>query len=90
MYVVFLDGSGNTGLNLSDPTTTLYVLMGLAVHGSAIRSLEDEMSAILARHFGAASRAPGFECKGSDLYRGQGPCAAMAPGHPSRRWKLAH
>ena len=79
MYLVFLDGSGNTGLNLSDPTTTLYVLMGLAVHGSAIRALEDDMSAVLATHFGATCRAPGFECKGSDLYRGQGPCAAMAP-----------
>ena len=79
MYLVFLDGSGNTGLNLSDPTSTLYLLMGLAADGGAIRRMEDEMSAILATHFGPASRAPGFECKGSDLYRGQGPCAAMSP-----------
>jgi hypothetical protein len=79
MYLVFLDGSGNTGLNLSDPTTTLYLLMGLAAHGDAVRALEDAMSAILEERFGPASRAPGFECKGSDLYRGQGPCAAMGP-----------
>ena len=79
MYLVFLDGSGNTGLNLTHPTSTMYLLMGLAVHGNRVRALEDEMTAVLASHFGSASHAPDFECKGSDLYRGQGPCAAMAP-----------
>ena len=53
--------------------------MGLAVHGNRVRALEDEMTAVLAAHCGAACHAPGFECKGSDLYRGQGPCVAMAP-----------
>jgi hypothetical protein len=79
MYLVFLDGSGNTGLNLTHPTSTVYLLMGLAVHGNRVRALEDEMTAILASHFGPASHAPDFECKGSDLYRGHGPCVAMAP-----------
>jgi hypothetical protein len=79
MYLVFLDGSGNTGLNLSHPTSTVYLLMALAVHGRTARRLEDAMAAVLERRFGAASRAPGFECKGSDLYRGEGPCAALPP-----------
>jgi hypothetical protein len=79
MYLVFLDGSGNTGLNLSHPTSTVYLLMALAVHGRAARGLEDAMTAVLERRFGAESRAPRFECKGSDLYRGQGPCAALPP-----------
>jgi hypothetical protein len=34
---------------------------------------------VLARHFGDACRRPGFECKWSDLYRGEGPCAGMRP-----------
>jgi hypothetical protein len=79
MYMVFLDGSGNTGLNLSHPTSTVYLLMALAVHGRAARRLEDAMAGVLDRRFGAASRAPGFECKGSDLYRGEGACAALPP-----------
>jgi hypothetical protein len=79
MYLVFLDGSGNTGLNLSHPTSTVYLLMALAVHGRAARGLEDAMTAVLERRFGPESRAPRFECKGSDLYRGQGPCAALPP-----------
>ena len=79
MYLVFLDGSGNTGLNLSHPTSTVYLLMALAVDGRTARGLEDAMTAILHGRFGPACRTPGFECKGSDLYRGQGPCAAMPP-----------
>jgi hypothetical protein len=79
MYLVFLDGSGNTGLNLSHPTSTVYLLMALAVHGRAARGLEDAMTSVLERRIGAVSREPRFECKGSDLYRGQGPCASMPP-----------
>lgn len=81
MYLVFLDGSGNTGLNLTHPTSTTYLLMGLAVHGNRIRALEDEMGAVHGSHFGPASHAPDFECKGSDLYRGPG----SLRGHGARR-----
>ncbi|HKP77252.1 MAG TPA: DUF3800 domain-containing protein [Longimicrobiaceae bacterium] len=79
MYLVFLDGSGNTGMNLSDPTATIYLLMGLAAHANTVRAIEDAMTDVLASRFGAACRVPGFECKGSDLYRGQGTCASMPP-----------
>jgi Protein of unknown function (DUF3800) len=79
MYLVFIDGSGNTGMDLAHPTSTSYVLMALAVHGRRARALEDDATALLARAFGDDVKRPGFECKGSDLYRGQGPCAAMRP-----------
>jgi hypothetical protein len=79
MYLVFLDGSGNTGLNLTEPTSPVYLLMGLIAHGNGVRAIESAMNDVLALRFGAATRAPGFECKGSNLYRGDGPCAAMAP-----------
>ena len=79
MYLVLLDGSGNTGLRLDHPTSTAYYLAGLAVHGNRARALEDAATALLAMRFGPESRRPGFECKGSDLYRGEGPCAGMRP-----------
>jgi hypothetical protein len=79
MYLVLLDGSGNTGLHLDHPTSTAYYLVALAVHGRRARALEDAATALLAARFGAECRRPGFECKGSDLYRGEGPCKAMRP-----------
>ncbi|HET7463202.1 MAG TPA: DUF3800 domain-containing protein [Longimicrobium sp.] len=79
MYLVFTDGSGNTGMQLDHPTSTSYHLVALAVHGSRARALEDDATNVLARYFGDQCRCPGFECKGSDLYRGQGPCATMRP-----------
>ena len=53
--------------------------MALAVDSRSARAMEDAVTAVLARRFGEASRARGFECKGSDLYRGEGPCAALPP-----------
>jgi hypothetical protein len=79
MYLVFIDGSGHTGHNLDTPTVPHYHLCAIAVHGRKARSLEDAASAVLEKAFGAASREPRFECKGSDLYRGEGPCRRMAP-----------
>ena len=79
MYLVFIDGSGNTGMDLAHPTSTAYYLVALAVHGSCARALEDAATELLVRRFGEGCRRAGWECKGSDLYRGQGPCAGMAP-----------
>jgi Protein of unknown function (DUF3800) len=79
MYLVFIDGSGNTGMDLAHPTSTAYYLVALAVHGKHARALEDAATELLVRHFGEECRRPGFECKGSDLYRGSGPCAGMSP-----------
>ena len=79
MRLIFLDGSGNTGRDLSQPGVSVYYLMALVVSGARARALEDAVSETLVRRFGARCREPGFECKGSDMYRGEGPCAAMPP-----------
>jgi hypothetical protein len=79
MYLVFLDGSGNTGMQLDHPTSTAYYLVALAVHGDRARGLEDDVTGVLEKHFGPECRRPRFECKGSYLYRGEGPCTAIAP-----------
>lgn len=78
MYLIYIDGSGNTGLQLNHPTSTIHYLLGLAIPAARARALEDEVTSVLAAHFGAACRAPGFECKGSDMYRGEGPCEKMS------------
>jgi hypothetical protein len=78
MYLVFLDGSGNTGADLTHPTITIHYLLALMIPGESARSLEDEVSDVLVNWFGReVCNAPGFECKGSDMYRGEGPCATM-------------
>lgn len=77
MHLFFLDGSGNTGNDLAHPTSTAYFLLALAVPGDRARALEDVATAVLQRAFGDACARPGFECKGSDLFRGEGPCRAM-------------
>lgn len=79
MRLIFLDSSGNTGRDLSQAAVSVYYLMALAVPGDQARALEDQMGQVLTRAFGAACREPRFECKGSDLYRGEGPCSRMGP-----------
>lgn len=79
MYLVFLDGSGNTGLNLTHPTSTTYLLMGLAVHGNRIRALEDEMGAV----HGLPLRA-GEPCAG---LRVQGERPVSRARVPARPWR---
>jgi hypothetical protein len=79
MYLIFLDGTGNTGTDLTHPTNTIHYLLGLAIPGENARALEDQVTAVLHGCFGDRCRAPGFECKGSDMYRGEGPCAPMSP-----------
>lgn len=80
MYLIFMDGSGNTGSNLTNVDLPIHYILGLAVPGNQARPLEDAATRILEAAFGAvACRVPGFECKGSDMYRGEGPCRAMSP-----------
>jgi hypothetical protein len=79
MYLIFMDGSGNTGDDLTHPILTVHYILGLVIPGHVARALEDAATGVLERRFGVACRARGFECKGSDMYRGEGPCAAMSP-----------
>lgn len=79
MYLIFLDGSGNTGTDLRHATSTIHYLLALMIPGGNARALEDRISEVLIGRFGrAACRAPRFECKGSDMYRGEGPCSTMS------------
>ncbi|HEU0053317.1 MAG TPA: DUF3800 domain-containing protein [Longimicrobium sp.] len=79
MYLFYLDASGNTRLNLAHAPVPFYFLMALAVPGERARALEDSVTRTLAARFGDRCRVPGFECKGSDLFRGEGPCAGIRP-----------
>ncbi|HEU0013842.1 MAG TPA: DUF3800 domain-containing protein, partial [Longimicrobium sp.] len=80
MYLVFLDSSGNTGRDLAHPTSAVYYLLALAVPTAQARRLEDAITGVLRARFGSACLDTAFECKGADMYRGEGPCAAMPPG----------
>jgi Protein of unknown function (DUF3800) len=79
MYLIFFDGTGNTGAQLDHPTNTIHYLVGLAIPSNRARALEDDVTAVLTGRFAGACRAQGFECKGSDMYRGEGPCTHMRP-----------
>jgi hypothetical protein len=79
MYLIFLDGTGNTGADLTHPTNTIHYLVGLAIPSDRARALEDAVTGVLEAQFGAACHGARFECKGSDMYRGEGPCAQVKP-----------
>lgn len=79
MHLIFLDSSGNTGQDLAHPTSSTYFLLALCIPGDHARRLEDQVTQILRQSFGTTCEQPGWECKGSDLYRGEGPCGGMPP-----------
>jgi hypothetical protein len=78
MYLIYLDGTGNTGARLDHPTNTVHYIVGLAVPGGAARALENDVAGVLRDAFGDAIDETAFECKGSDMYRGEGPCERMS------------
>jgi hypothetical protein len=84
MYLIYMDGTGNTGARLDHPTSTVHYIVGLAIPGDSARALENDVTLVLRPRFGDRVDEPGFECKGSDMYRGEGPCARMPPGERVR------
>lgn len=71
MHLIYIDESGNTGINLSDPQQPVFVLGALVVHESLWQIIEAELEAAIKAccPFIADSEA---EIHGGDLRQGTG------------------
>ncbi len=73
MHLIYLDESGNTGLNLNDPAQPVFVLCAMAVDEHVWQPLEQALAATVQSRFPAQSADPTFEIHASDLRNGTGP-----------------
>jgi hypothetical protein len=72
MYLVYLDESGNSGLNLHDPQQPLFALCAMVVDEGNWKALESDLKSCLDTHFGNWKSVHGFEVHAADLRRGTG------------------
>jgi hypothetical protein len=77
MHLVYLDESGNSGLNLSDPQQPVFCLCAMIVAENQWQSLEAELKSVLDARFPAWRKIDGFEIHGADLRTGRGQFAGM-------------
>lgn len=70
MHLVYIDESGNTGLNLNDPEQPVFVLCALVVPEDNWQPMERELINALDTHL--PNRPDGFEIHAKDLRNGHG------------------
>jgi hypothetical protein len=71
MHLVYIDESGNTGINLNDSQQPVFVLGGLIVPETCWLSLERDLEAAIKARFPEAAR-DGSEIHATDLRTGRG------------------
>lgn len=76
MYLVYIDESGNTGMNLKDVQQPVFLLAALVLPESRWFQLEKEFFAIKEKYFGA-EYAHEFEIHAKDLKNARGPFKAL-------------
>ncbi|HZK82990.1 MAG TPA: DUF3800 domain-containing protein [Humisphaera sp.] len=77
MHLVYLDESGNSGLNLNDPQQPVFTLCAMVVAEEKWQNLETELKGALDSHFPKWRETDGFEIHGSDLRNGSGQFKGM-------------
>lgn len=77
MHLVYLDESGNSGNNLSDPDQPVFLLCAMVVPETEWLRLEHELAESVDRHF-APPRPDGFEVHGTELRTARGFCKGMS------------
>jgi hypothetical protein len=78
MHLVYLDESGNSGLNLGDPQQPVFTLCAMIVAEDQWQGLEKDLKAVLDSRFPQWRTTDRFEIHGSDLRRGTGHFAGMS------------
>ncbi len=71
MHLIYIDESGNTGRNLSDPQQPIFVLGALVVPEEAWQELENDLEAAI-RELGPPQQPDDVEIHGGDLRQGTG------------------
>jgi hypothetical protein len=72
VHLIYLDESGNTGMNLNDSSQPVFVLSALIVPEADWQGLESDLKKSLDSHFPDWRDAIGFEVHGADLRHGTG------------------
>lgn len=72
MHLVYLDESGNSGMNLVDPDQPIFCLCAMIVNEERWQSLETALEAELTSRFPGWEDIPNFEIHGTDLRSGRG------------------
>jgi hypothetical protein len=71
MHLIYIDESGNTGLNLSDPQQPVFVLGALVVPETLWQTIESQLEAAI-RKYSPEVAASEAEIHGGDLRQGTG------------------
>src|SRR5688572_20451856 len=79
MILVYLDESGNTGNNLSDPLQPIFVLCAMLVPEDKWLELEKGLQAVVAHYF-PTPHSGDFEVHAADLRTGKGAFHGMSVG----------
>jgi hypothetical protein len=78
MHLVYVDESGNSGLNLKDPQQPVFCLCAMVVDESQWKSLEDGLKAVLDARIPDWRSRDKFEVHAADLRCGTGHFAGMS------------
>ncbi|MHC4636916.1 MAG: DUF3800 domain-containing protein [Planctomycetota bacterium] len=70
MYLVYIDESGNTGLNLKDSQQPVFILAAMILYESKWFSLEKQFLEISKKYFGATLPSP-YELHAMNLKNGR-------------------
>lgn len=71
MHLIYIDESGNTGRNLSDPAQPVFVLGALVVPEADWQSIEADLENAIIEH-GPKDKDADFEVHGGDIRQGTG------------------
>ena len=80
MHLIYLDESGNSGVNLNDPQQPVFVLCALIIEDRRWQALDEELAAAIKRQF-PQGVLDGFEVHGADLRNGRGFFKGMSVGN---------
>src|SRR5580700_8823330 len=78
MHLIYLDESGNSGMNLNDPQQPVFVLCALILAEDHWQPLEADLHKILDDRFPNWRSIPDFEIHGADLRTGRGNFRGMS------------
>lgn len=78
MHLVYLDESGNSGMNLSDPDQPIFVLCAMIVDEQRWQGLEKGLIEVLDHRLPHWKSMDRFEVHGVDLRKGGGPFSGIA------------
>lgn len=77
MHLIYLDESGNSGLNLNDPQQPIFTLCAMVVDEAKWQRLETDLKAVLDKRLPKWNAIDDFEVHAVDLRRGAGAFAGV-------------